>query len=186
MDDIASKIDESRIFYAGGSHGGFIGLHFALKDDRCRAVAIRNPVTNFCSLWCTSDIADWSAVEALGLSVDSKKIPTGDEMKKMWQCSPISLNPFRGGRAGRDVPPILFLLGAKDRRVPASQGLHMAETLRQSGINVRVMVYPEDSHPLSSPETSMDQWVNTLIHFVDVERVEPRPYSRRATKRRKV
>ena len=155
-------IDTDRIFYAGGSHGGFLGLHFALScNDICKAVAIRNPVTNVASMYGTSDIADWTVVEALGMSADPRALPSADEMKKMWKCSPISRPLPRAGR----VPPHLFLLGQKDRRVPVSQGIHMAERLKQAGVNVRVLMYPQDNHPLSRVETQLDRWISTLDLF---------------------
>ena len=78
----------------------------------------------------TSDIADWTLVEALGMSIDPRAVPSADQIKQMWNCSPISRSlPSR-------VPPHLFLLGQKDRRVPVSQGIHMAERLKQAGVSV--------------------------------------------------
>jgi len=157
----SDRIDIDRVFYAGGSHGGFLGLHFALScSEICKAVALRNPVTNVASMWGTSDIADWTLVEALGMSVDPRcAVPSGDNMKKMWNCSPIS-RPLP-----KHVPPHLFLLGQNDRRVPVSQGIHMAERLKQAGVDVRVLMYPKDNHPLSRVETQMDRWITTLALF---------------------
>ena len=37
----------------------------------------------------------------------------------------------------RAVPPTLFLLGLKDRRVPSPQGVAMAEALRAAGLQRR-------------------------------------------------
>ena len=84
----------------------------------------------------------------------------------MWNCSPISRSlPSR-------VPPHLFLLGQKDRRVPVSQGIHMAERLKQAGVSVRILMYPQDNHPLSRVETQLDRWISTLDLF---EKVSARP-----------
>ena len=80
-------LDVDRVFYAGGSHGGFLGLHFALScSEICKAVAIRNPVTNLASMYGTSDIADWTMVEALGMSIDPRAVPSADQIKQMWNC----------------------------------------------------------------------------------------------------
>ena len=156
-------LDADRVFYAGGSHGGFLGLHFALScSEICKAVAIRNPVTNVASMYGTSDIADWTLVEALGMSIDPRAVPSADQIKQMWNCSPISRSlPSR-------VPPHLFLLGQKDRRVPVSQGIHMAERLKQAGVSVRILMYPQDNHPLSRVETQLDRWISTLDLFEKV------------------
>jgi dipeptidyl aminopeptidase/acylaminoacyl peptidase len=74
--------------------------------------------------------------------------------------------PMHGGQSGRAVPPILFLLGKQDRRVPPMQGLHMAESLRQAGFMARVLNFPDDCHPLTSVEAEMESWVSTLMFFV--------------------
>ena len=62
----------------------------------------------------------------------------------------------------------LFLLGQKDRRVPVSQGIHMAERLKQAGVSVRILMYPQDNHPLARVETQLDRWISTLDLFEKV------------------
>jgi len=110
--------------------------------------------------------SDWCVVEACGLDVDPKAVPSSDLVRRMWECSPVA-RPLQGGREGREVPPILFLIGAKDRRVPPAQGMHFAETLRQAGMAVRVLNFPEDNHPISGVESEMEAWVNTMLLFLD-------------------
>ena len=118
-----------------------------LRDARIKAAAIRNPVTNVAAMWGISDIPDWTIVEACGVDADPRATPTAEQLAKMWEVSPIA-RPLVGGQPGRVVPPCLFLLGMKDRRVPPSQGLHFAAALRQAGSAARIRSYPDDCHPL--------------------------------------
>ena len=130
-----------------------------------RACAQRRVV--FSSMWGISDIPDWCLVEACGLACDPRAaVPTAEQMQRMWDCSPMA-RPLQGGESGRGVPPILFLLGKQDRRVPPFQGLHMAESLRQVGSTARVLSFPDDCHPLSGVEAEMESWVATLMFFIE-------------------
>jgi acylaminoacyl-peptidase len=58
--------------------------------------------------------------------------------------------------------PVLMLLGAKDRRVPPSNGLSYARALKQRGVPVRTIIFPEDEHPLSKPRTELECYVSLL------------------------
>ena len=171
IDAAARHVDVDRIHVAGGSHGGFLACHLVLRDARIKAAAIRNPVTNVAAMWGISDIPDWTIVEACGVDADPRATPTAEQLAKMWAVSPIA-RPLVGGQPGRVVPPCLFLLGMKDRRVPPSQGLHFAAALRQAGSAARIRSYPDDCHPLETVGTEMDAWVQSLLLFEEAANTE--------------
>jgi acylaminoacyl-peptidase len=58
--------------------------------------------------------------------------------------------------------PVMVLLGAKDRRVPPSNGMAYSHALRERGVPVRTLVFPEDEHALSKPRTELECYINTL------------------------
>jgi acylaminoacyl-peptidase len=58
--------------------------------------------------------------------------------------------------------PVLMLLGAKDRRVPPSNGMSYAHALRERGVPVRVLLFPDDEHGLAKPRTEMESFMNVL------------------------
>ena len=44
----------------------------------------------------------------------------------------------------------------------------MAERLKQAGVSVRILMYPQDNHPLARVETQLDRWISTLDLFEKV------------------
>lgn len=72
-------------------------------------------------------------------------MPTPDQYKEMYLASPVArLSPKS------PTSPVLLHLGAGDRRVPHSQGLRWAETLRSNGCNIDVVMFPGTGHALDS------------------------------------
>ncbi|GFH32193.1 peptidase_S9 domain-containing protein [Haematococcus lacustris] len=52
------------------------------------------------------------------------------------------------------------MLGARDRRVPPADGQQYRAALTAAGVEVRTLVFPEDSHALDKPQTEFEQWLN--------------------------
>ena len=136
--DTRPLVDSSRIAAVGGSHGGFLAGHMiGQHPDIFKVAAMRNPVTDISSMLGSSDIPDWCAAEALiGYSSRSGTSRT----KESLEFDPVAqLNEDNLIRMRRVSPvhwianvraPTLMLLGAKDRRVPPSQGLHYTQLLK--------------------------------------------------------
>lgn len=53
--------------------------------------------------------------------------------------------------------PLLFVLGAKDRRVPMADGLQFVSALKAQGSPTRLLTFPEDTHALDKPQTEYEQ-----------------------------
>jgi acylaminoacyl-peptidase len=56
--------------------------------------------------------------------------------------------------------PTLLALGAKDQRVPCSQGVEWHHALKARGVATRLLMYPDDSHPIDKPASEADHWIN--------------------------
>ena len=152
------RIDTDNIFVLGGSHGGFLGAHLIGQfPDFYRAACLRNPVIELGSMAVNSDIPDWTYVEA-GLEYTQDILPTGNSVSNMLSKSPII-------HAKKVLAPVMLHIGGKDARVPPSQGLHYFRVLKANGKVVKMLYYPNDCHPLSSVDTSVDCIVNICKWF---------------------
>ena len=113
---------------------------------------MRNPVTDVSAMYAVTDIPDWCWYEAAGdYDFDTYKPATREVMNAMYECSPL--------RHSENVTAsCLLCLGAKDLRVPVSQGLAYYHALKGRRHDVKCKLYPEDCHPLSEVGTEFDHW----------------------------
>lgn len=113
---------EPTVSVCGGSHGGFLALHLvAAAPERFRCAVARNPVCDIPAMLATTDIPDWCYLETLGV-VGQQPVVTAEQVARMFAMSPIS--KIESIRAH-----LLLLIGAKDKRVPPSQVLHLVTLL---------------------------------------------------------
>lgn len=153
-------LDRDRIGVIGGSHGGFLGAHMIGQfPSTYKVAALRNPVTNIPQMVGTTDIPDWCYMEAgLTYNFTGMNLPSITEIEKMHTASPVS-------HINNVTAPVLLCLGAKDRRVPYTQGLEYAQLLKAKGVKVSMQVFPEDCHSLDKPTSEADQWVAIALHL---------------------
>ncbi|RZC49833.1 hypothetical protein C5167_018260, partial [Papaver somniferum] len=154
--------DPSKVAVLGGSHGGFLTTHLiGQAPDRFVAAAARNPVCNLALLVGTSDIPDWCFVEAYGGSKGKNyftEAPSLDHLHVMYNKSPIS-------HLSKVKTPTLLLLGAQDLRCPVSNGLQYARALKENGVEVKVIMFPKDSHGIDRPQADFESFLNIGVWF---------------------
>ncbi|XP_020591704.1 acylamino-acid-releasing enzyme 1 isoform X2 [Phalaenopsis equestris] len=158
---VRGLVDGSRVAVLGGSHGGFLATHLVGQaPNRFVAAAVRNPVCNLSLMVGTSDIPDWCYVEAYGKEGKQlfSEAPTAEDLSHFYSKSPIS-------HISKVKTPILFLLGAKDLRVPVSNGLQYARALRERGVEVKVIVFPDDVHAIERPQSDFESFLNIGVWF---------------------
>lgn len=155
-------LDPTRVGVLGGSHGGFLGAHMSAQHpDVFKVAALRNPVTNVAAMVTVSDIPDWCYIEALGCgkyNFNKFRPPKADELNIMWKASPVA-------HVDGVVAPTLIMIGARDRRVPQSQGLEWFHALKSRKVPTKLLVYPEDVHAIDKPASEADAWLNIVLWF---------------------
>ena len=156
LDHALSKKDGlKRVGVMGGSHGGFLTLHLlGQHPERFAAGIVRNPVTSIAGMVSATDIPEWCYCEALGVGARPRCFgPTAKDLDKMLRCSPISY-------AEGVTAPTLWLLGKEDKRVRPLAAMDYIAALKAKRLPVKTIVFPEDSHPLSSPQTEFESFIN--------------------------
>uniref|UniRef100_D8QGN1 acylaminoacyl-peptidase n=1 Tax=Schizophyllum commune (strain H4-8 / FGSC 9210) TaxID=578458 RepID=D8QGN1_SCHCM len=170
--------DRRRLFYTGGSHGGFIGGHGEFMNvvgqypDLFAASILRNPVISAGEI-STSDIPDWyfaefgvdyPVIESQGAG---QPLMTPETYARLHAASPIS-------HVEKVRTPVLLALGDSDLRVSPTNGLGYYHSLRahaykdggledaEKGSRVRLLMFPGMNHSLDGLEESRVEIQATL------------------------
>jgi len=154
------ELDTNKLFYYGGSHGGFIGAHIISKyPNLFKACCLRNPVINCGGMLFTSDIPEWSLLE-LGIPWDLNHPPviTPDLYQNAFNCSPVK-------NVDQVVTPLLLLLGEMDRRVPRQDSFIYARLLKSKNKDVEVVLFPGTGHALDSVEAEKFSFESIIQKF---------------------
>ncbi|BFG14008.1 hypothetical protein CerSpe_002810 [Prunus speciosa] len=151
----------SKLAVLGGSHGGFLTTHLiGQAPDKFVAAVARNPVCNLTLMVGTTDIPDWVYVEAYGSEGKNSftDAPSAENLTLFQSKSPIA-------HVSKVKTPTLFLLGAQDLRVPVSTGLQYARALKEKGVPVKVIVFPNDTHAIERPQSDFESFLNIGVWF---------------------
>lgn len=128
----AKNLEPDNVAVMGGSYGGFM-VNWAISHTnrfRC-AVTMRSVVNRFSAMG-TSDLG-WLRVPQYGNK------PWWDEPEPYWQQSPLRY-------ASSIHTPVLIEHQMNDYRLPLEQGEQLYHSLKYLGREVKMIVYPHESH----------------------------------------
>jgi acylaminoacyl-peptidase len=150
-------LDKERIHIYGRSYGGFMSAIMGSRfPTYFKSAIIVNGVISYVGNFWSSDIPEWSTVEALSTE-DYHKL-TAEDYVKMHELSAIS--------EGMKIPT-LQLLGAKDRRVPFRQGLLFDAITRKQGNPIKTYVYEDGHHSLEDTLRMRIDSTIKIISFIE-------------------
>lgn len=152
--------DGQRLGLAGWSYGGYLSALLIGRTDRFRAAVWGAGLVNAVSYWGTADIVAQRERLHGGPPLTSEMTRRYDEQ------SPLS------GLAQTRTPVLLFH-GEKDARVPLSQTHEAYRRLRRSGVDVQMIVYPNEGHALTVPSYQLDKIKRELAWMVRYLPVDP-------------
>ncbi|KAG2382483.1 hypothetical protein C9374_005063 [Naegleria lovaniensis] len=159
MDHNVLEVDPQSISALGGSHGGFLAAHLIGQyPDLFKCSIMRNPVINLSTIYGESDIPDWCYCESLGNEYYDEAYATKDMVMKMYEQSPIS-------HVNKVTAAVMLLVGEVDRRVPKEQPREFYHALKFLGKSkdVKMLVYPENDHPIAKPNAEFDSMVSSIL-----------------------
>lgn len=129
-----SFIDLNNLFVTGGSYGGFMTNWIVTQDHRFKAAASQRSMSNFISLFGTSDIGYFFFRDQTGADIR--------EASKLWEISPQAY-------AEKVETPLLLLHPLNDYRCPFEQAQQFYTTLKYFGKEAEMLVFYNASHELS-------------------------------------
>ena len=124
--------DPDRLGCCGVSGGGNLSCWIVGQTDRFKAAVPENPVTNFVSLYGTSDIGLFFVAEEMGGK--PHEIP-----EVYTRCSPITF-------AHNCKTPTLLIVCEHDHRCPPEQAEQFYSVLKASGCTVEMLRLPDSFH----------------------------------------
>ncbi len=160
VDDILAGIDrlvadgiadEGRMALAGWSYGGYLSAMLIGKTNRFRCAAYGAGLSNAVSYWGTADII-----------AQRERLHGGTP----WQAAKIYEESSPLARLANVRTPTLIFHGEKDERVPLSQSQESYRRLRRLGVNVQMVVYPEQGHALETPSYQADK-INRELAWIE-------------------
>ncbi|MCX4816069.1 S9 family peptidase [Streptomyces sp. NBC_01239] len=150
--------DPDRLGVAGLSYGGYMSSWIVGHTDRFRAAVIENPVTNFWSMYGTSDVG----LSFLPAVLDA--LPQTD-FERYRALSPITT-------AHTCTTPTLLIQGEADHRCPPEQSKQFYSVLRRAGCVAELLMLPDSSHegsisgPVAARRAQNEALVDWMVRYV--------------------
>ncbi|CAN5134743.1 hypothetical protein BH11PSE2_BH11PSE2_20000 [soil metagenome] len=151
--DAAEKvapIDDRRLGMAGGSYGGFMGMWTNTQTARFKAIVVGAGVSNWISYYGTNGIDEW-LIPFYGMSAYADPDP-------YVKTSPITF-------ISKAKTPTFIYVGERDIEVPPTQSVEYWHALKELGVPVSLVIYPDEGHGIRKPEHVMDVKARTMAWF---------------------
>ncbi|MBN2550759.1 MAG: S9 family peptidase [Anaerolineales bacterium] len=144
-------IDPARMGVTGGSYGGYMTVWIIGHTQRFRAAVTARCVSNFTSMWGSSDF-NWTFQHELQAGAPF------EDLQKYWDLSPIKY-------IGSAQTPTLVMHNEMDHRCPIEQGEQVFVALKRLGVETEMVRFPDEFHGLSRAGRT-DRRIARLNHIL--------------------
>ncbi len=144
-------IDTTRMGVTGGSYGGYMTVWIIGHTHRFKAAVTQRCVSNFISMWGSSDF-NWA------FQVELNNKPPFEDLQKFWDHSPIKY-------IGNAKTPTLVIHNEFDLRCPIEQGEQVFVALKRLGVDSEMVRFPDEFHGLSRTGRT-DRRIGRLNHIL--------------------
>jgi dipeptidyl aminopeptidase/acylaminoacyl peptidase len=144
-------VDPARMGVTGGSYGGYMTNWIIGHTQRFRAAVTQRSVSNFISMWGSSDF-NWN------FQVEMNNKPPFDDLEYYWDRSPMKY-------MGNARTPTLVIHNEMDLRCPIEQGEQVFVALQTLGVDSEMVRFPDEFHGLSRAGRT-DRRIARLNHIL--------------------
>ncbi|MEE4194115.1 MAG: S9 family peptidase [Anaerolineae bacterium] len=129
-------VDRERVGIVGMSHGGYLAAFAATYSDRFSAAVMLSGISDWALNYYMTDTRVWMQQYLHGAPW---------EMPETYRAvSPVSY-------LAQAKTPLLIQHGERDNRAPIANAHAIYRGLRDSGVPVRLVIYPEQGHGIGNP-----------------------------------
>ncbi|MCU6455372.1 S9 family peptidase [Sphingomonas sp. A2-49] len=145
-----APIDDKRLGLGGCSYGGFMAMWANTQTDRFKAIVAGAGLSNWVSYYGTNGIDQWM-LPFFGKSMY-------DDIKAYEDVSAIY-------HAGKAKTPTFIYVGERDIEVPPTQSIEWWHALKDRGVPVSLVIYPDAGHCVPAPDQSADVRERAIAWF---------------------
>ena len=136
-----APIDDARLGLTGGSYGGFMAMWTNTQTNRFKAIVAGAGISDWISYYGTNGISTWM-VPFFG--------------KPMYEDFEAYQKPSAIFQIAKAKTPTFIYVGERDIEVPPTQSIEYWHALRDLGVPVSLVIYPEEGHGIRNPQNAID------------------------------
>ena len=145
-----APVDDARLGLGGCSYGGFMAMWANTQTNRFKGIVAGAGLSNWVSYYGTNGIDQWM-LPFFGKSMY-------DDMKAYEAVSAIY-------RAKTAKTPTFIYVGERDIEVPPTQSIEWWHALKDRGVPVSLVIYPDAGHCVTGAEQSADVRQRAIAWF---------------------
>ena len=143
-------LDGQRSALMGGSFGGYMANWVAGSTDRFGAIVTHASLWELRGFHGTTDYGTWWERE-FGNPYEDESVYQRESPHRL---------------VANIRTPMLVIHGAKDFRVPISEGLRLWTDLTRHGVEAKFLYFPDENHWILKPQNAR-VWYETVLAFLD-------------------